>query len=119
MSERWVKESEQLLKKMNELSSKAEKDRLETINSIIFALNVLERSIYGWKLWVGNLSLMSEFTSEELVEIEQSLKQQIQPFVEYDMMATQKWIDKLPPVPKKFSRPKRMGERAETQGMYV
>ena len=119
MSERWVKESEQLLKTMNELSSKEKKDRLETLNSIIFALNVLERSIYGWKLWLGNLSLMTEFTSEELEEIEQSLKKQIQPFVEYDIQATQKWIDKLPPVPKGFSGPKRIGERAETRSMYV
>ena len=70
MSERWINESEQLLKKMHELISKEKKDRLETINSIIFALNVLERSLRGWKRWVGNLTLMSNFSQKELEEIE-------------------------------------------------
>ena len=115
MSERWIIESEQLLKKMDELSAKEKKDRLEIINSIIFAITVLERSIWGWKQWVGNLSLMSEFTSEELGEIEQSLNKQIQPFVEYDVEVTKGWKDKFPPT--RFVRRRRMEE--ESRRMFA
>ena len=68
---------------------------------------------------IADIRQRASLIAEELEEIEQSLKKQIQPFVEYDIQATQKWIDKLPPIPKKFSRPKRIGERAETPGMYV
>ena len=115
MSERWIKESEQLLRRMNDLSTKEKKDRLEIINSIIFALNVLERSLWGWKQLVWNLSLMSEFTSEELGEIEQSLNKQIQPFVEYDVEVTKRWKDKFPPT--RFVRRRRREE--ESRSMYA
>ena len=115
MSERWIKESEQLLRRMNDLSTKEKKDRLETINSIIFAITVLERSLGGWKRLVWNLSLMSEFTSEELGEIEQSLNKQIQPFVEYDVEVTKGWKDKFPST--RFVRRRRREE--ESRSMYA
>ena len=66
MSERWVNESEMFLKGMKELSSKKDRDRLEIITSIVVTLNALERSIDGWKGWIGNLPLMSSFSIEEL-----------------------------------------------------
>ena len=101
---------------MNELSSKEKKDRLETINSIIFAINVLERSIRGWKHWIGNLTLMSQFTVEELTEIEEALNKQIQPFVEYDIESTKRWKDTFPQIP----RPRRgAGEEETRRGMFV
>lgn len=104
MSERWVKESEQLLRKLNELTSKEKKDRLETISSIIFAINVLERSVRGWKRWVGNLSLMSQFTGEELAQIEEDLEKQIQVFVKYDIEVTKRWNNKFPRIPRSRNR---------------
>lgn len=116
LSERWIEESEQLLKRMSELSSKEKRDRLETINSILFILNILERSMEGWKLWVGNLSLMSQFTLEELEEIEASLKRQAQSFIEYDIEATKKWTDKFPH--DRMVRRQRRGEE-EGRGIYV
>ena len=97
------------------LSSKEKKDRLEIINSILFALNILGRSLRGWRFWVGNLSLMSKFTLEELAEIEEALHKQIQPFVEYDVKVTKRWKNKYPQIP--FPSRRRRGE--ETQGMYV
>jgi len=114
LSERWIKESEQLLKKMKEYSSKGKKDRLEIVNSILLSLNLMERSLQGWKLWIRNLSLMSQFTLEELKEIEKALGKQIQPFIEYDIEATKKWKDKLPKI---RVSPKR--RRQENRGMYV
>ena len=100
---------------MNELSSNEKKDRLETINSIIFAINVLDRSISGWKRWLGNLMSMSQFTAEELNEIEETLNKQIQPFVEYDIEVTKRWKDKFPQIPRR-----RRGEREEEirRGMF-
>ncbi len=117
LSERWIEESEQLLKRMKELSSKEKRDRLETINSILFILNFLDRSVEGWKLWVGNLSLMSQFTLEELEEIEGSLKNQTQSFIEYDMSATKKWMDKFPQI-HMVPKVKREDENSR-RGMYV
>ena len=116
MSERWIKESEQLLRKMDELSLTENKDRLETIKSIIFAVTILERSIDGWKHWIGSLSLMSQFTLEELTEIEATLKKHIQSFVEYDIEATKKWQAKFPQIP----RPRRDEGVEETRrGLVV
>ena len=116
LSERWIKESEQLLRRMKALSSKEKRDRLEIINSILFALNIMERSVHGWKLWVGNLSLMSQFTLEELAEIEEALEKQVRPFIEYDVEATKRWKDKFPQI--RVAR-RRRGEGEETLGMYV
>jgi hypothetical protein len=116
LSDRWVIESEELLKRMKRLSLKDKNDRLEVINSILFTLNALERSLHGWKLWVGNLSLMSQFTLEELAEIETALEKQIYPFIEYDIEATRKWQNKFPQIPVT-----RRQERNETEshGLYV
>ena len=85
---------------MKDLSSKENKDRLETINSMLFAIPVLERSIRGWRRWIGNLSLMSQFTLEELANIEESLQTQVQSFVEYDVTVTGKWQAKFPQIPR-------------------
>jgi hypothetical protein len=118
MSERWIKESEQLLRRMKTLSSKEQRDRLEIINSILFALTILERSLNGWKLWVRNLSLMSQFELDELMDIEKALGKQIQPFIEYDVEATKKWKSKFPQqVRRLVPRPRREAE--ESRGLYV
>jgi len=109
-----MKESEQLLRRMKDLSSKEEKDRLEIINSLFFNLNVLERSLHGWRQWVQDLSFISKFSLEELMEMEESLEKLIQPFVKYDIDATQKWSKKFPQVQVNQRR-----REAENQGMYV
>ena len=115
MSDRWVEESEQLLKRMKALSAKEERDRLEVVGSMLFILDVMERSLNGWRQWIRNLSLMSQFTLEELVEIQRSLEKQIQPFIEYDIEASKKWM-------KKFAKiqvvPRRMREE-EGRNMSV
>ena len=116
LSDRWIKESERLLKRMRDLTSKEKRDRLETINSILFIINVLDRSVNGWKLWVRNLSLMSQFSLEELQDVEDSLRKEAESFVGYDMAATKKWADKFPQV--QVIRRQRRGEE-ENRGMYV
>lgn len=116
MSERWVTESEALLRRMDALSSKEKRDRLEVINSILLSLNVLERSLGGWRFWVRNLSLMAHFSLEELAEIERTLEKHVRPFIEYDIEATERWKDKFPRI--KVPRPKRRGGN-ETRGIYI
>ena len=119
MSERWVTESKELLKRMTMLSSKEEKDRLEAVNSILLSLNVLERSLGGWKFWVRNLSLMSHFSLKELTDIEGTLQRHVRPFIEYDIEATERWKDKFP---QELPREKSEGKgksNVDTQGIYV
>ncbi len=116
LSERWVTESEELLRRMEALSSKEKRDRLEVINSILLSLNVLERSLGGWKFWVRNLSLMAHFSLEELAEIEETLEKHVKPFIEYDIAVTERWKDKFPRV--KVPNPKRRGDN-ETRGIYI
>jgi hypothetical protein len=116
LSERWIKESEALLKRMKSLSSKEKRDRLEIINSILLALNILERSLHGWRFWVRNLSLISQFSQEELEEIEGTLEKHVRPFIEYDIKATKKWEDKFPQTRVPRGR-RRRGE--ETRSIYI
>ncbi len=121
MSERWVTESKELLKRMTMLSSKEEKDRLEAVNSILLSLNVLERSLGGWKFWVRNLSLMSHFSLKELTDIEGTLQRHVRPFIEYDIEATERWKDKFPQEPPR-EKPEGKGKgksNVDTQGIYV
>jgi len=115
MSERWIEESEQLLRRMKELSSKEKRDRLEVVSSMLFTLDILERSLHGWRVWITNLSFMSQFTLEELVEMEMALEKQIHPFIEYDIEASKKWMDKFPQI---RVVPGGMREE-EGRGMYV
>ena len=96
LTERWIGQSENLLKTIEKLSTKKERDRLEIISSMILALNALDRSVHGWRSWIGSLRLMSRFTEDELREIEESLVKIVRDFVEYDVAVTQKHKDKIP-----------------------
>jgi len=49
LTERWIGQSENLLKTIEKLSTKKERDRLEIISSMILALNALDRSVHGWR----------------------------------------------------------------------
>jgi len=83
---------------------------------MLFSLDILERSLNGWRQWIRNLSLMSQFTLEELMEMEEVLKKQTQSFIEYDVETSKRWGDKVPQV-RVFPERRREGE--ETRGMYV
>ena len=115
LSDRWVEESEHLLRRMKALAAKEERDRLEVVGSMCFILEVMERSLNGWKQWISNLSLMSQYTLEELVEMQRSLEKQIQPLIEYDIEASKKWMEKFPRVQ---AVPSRMREE-EGRDKYV
>ncbi len=116
MAERWISQSENLLKAIEKQSAKTEKDRLETVHSMILALNAVDRSLHGWRSWVGSLRLMSRFTEDELRAMEAGLIERVRAFVEYDLEVTQKHKDKISSV--SVTRRKRQ-ERSEASSVYV
>ena len=116
MSERWIKECEQVLEGMRKVTSKKDRDRLEHITAMLFIINALERSLNGWKMWVRNLSMMSRFTLEELEEIEKALHKQAESIIKYDIEATKKWKGKFPVL--RIPRQRRV-RREDTPGLIV
>jgi hypothetical protein len=120
LSDRWIDESEQLLKRLTNLSSKEKRDRLEIVNTMLFSLDLLERSLQGWRIWVRNLSIMSQFSLDELIDMEKTLQEQSRSFIEYDIEASKKWKDKFPQAPVIQERKTEEDEgRGEGRGIYV
>jgi hypothetical protein len=115
MTERWVAQSQELLKTLTELASKKEEDRLEIVNTLIFALNSIDRSLHGWRSWIQNLPLMSKFTEEELRQMREGLLQKAQEFINYDMQVTEKYKDKIPSI----VVIRRRGEEGPENGIYA
>lgn len=95
MAERWTDQSRELLKALGELASK-KGDRFELVNSVIFALNAIDRSIHGWRSWIQNLLLMSKFSEDELREMKEGLIKEARGFIEYDVEVSLKHRDKMP-----------------------
>jgi len=96
LTERWISQSEELLKTLKELASKKGEDRLELVNSMIFTLNAIDRSIHGWRSWIQNLPLMAKFPEEDLREMTEGLIKKAQEFIEYDVQVTEKHKEKIP-----------------------
>jgi hypothetical protein len=119
MSERWNKGNQQILDMMEKFASEEGKDRLKVVNSILFSLNALERSIRGWKSWAGNINIMSRFDLGELQEIDEVLRQQAKTIIEYDVEATDRWKDKFPSVRLTLQRREGREPQEGREGMYV
>lgn len=106
-----------MLEAMEESSSKKKSgDRLDTVSSMILALNAIDRSIYGWRSWVQSLRLMSRFTEDELRDMEERLRKMACAFVEYDIEVTKKHVNKLPRITVAMRNKK---ENEESRGIYV
>ncbi len=89
MSEdRWVSESKRVLKKLMEHSQDG--DRLNLMQSMLFSLQAMHRSLLGWLQWVGNPNIMAKFSAEELGEMNAILKEQTKSFLEFDIKVTEK-----------------------------
>jgi len=63
---------------------------------MVFALNVIDRSIQGWRSWIQNLTLMSKFSEDELREMKEELIKEAQGFIEYDVKVSNNHRDKMP-----------------------
>lgn len=118
MSEKWINQSEDILKLLKNLKTKKDKDRLEIINSLIFTLNAIDRSIHGWRGWVQNLGFMSNFTKDELTDLEEGLIKSTRSFIEYDIEITKKHMEKIPTI--KFTEKRRKAKpEIDVQGLYT
>ena len=93
MMERWIDESRELLKAL-EVASKKGEDRLELVNSMVFALIAINRSIGGWMSWMQSLDFMSRFSEDELKEMKQGFIKEARGFIQYNTEVSIKYKDK-------------------------
>ena len=59
-------------------------DRLEIVTAMRFSFGALSQSLGGWMQWVNSPEIMSQFTREELLDINDKLIEMVKDFVEYD-----------------------------------
>jgi hypothetical protein len=94
MSEKWIKGCESALEKIQKISEEEEKDRLELVKSIKTSLAYMGRSLSGWSKWVNNPNTMANFSQEELEDIDRSMFQFAESFIEYDIEASRLGLEK-------------------------
>ena len=69
MTERWIKWCNEAIKRIQDLSEKEDKDRLEQLSAIKISLSFLINSLSGWTIWINNPDIMANFSQKELQEI--------------------------------------------------
>ena len=89
MGETWVQTCERLLEQLRRLSEKKDKDRLDIVQSMRFALYALQRSLLGWVNWVNNPDIMASFSLQELEEMNKKITSFVEDFLKYDVEITQ------------------------------
>jgi hypothetical protein len=99
LTERWISQSEKILAALAKQSAQADRDRLAIVSTMMLALNAVDRSVHGWRSWVGRLRLMSQFTEDELLAMEAGLIERVRAFVEYDVAVTKQYKNKIPGIP--------------------
>lgn len=104
MSEGWVQTCEELLERIRKFSVKEDKDRLDLVQSMMFSLYALHRSLLGWINWVNNPDVMATFKKEELDEMNKRITEFTESFIEYDLEATKIGVEKSLKVRKKVER---------------
>ncbi|MEM4700275.1 MAG: DUF2153 family protein [Candidatus Nezhaarchaeales archaeon] len=96
MGEAWIAGAKEMLRTIEKLASKQDKDRLDLINLLTASLRAMERSIMGWFQWVLNPGIMGQFTKEELEEISENIRRMAEEFVKYDVEVTDRFSKKMP-----------------------
>jgi hypothetical protein len=94
LSEGWVQTSETLLEQIRESSAEKDKDRLDLVQSMMFSLHALHRSLQGWIDWVNNPDIVSAFNKEELDEMTKKITEFTEAFIKYDVEVTQRGAQK-------------------------
>lgn len=88
MSGSWIRVSKRILDQLKKLDSKRDRDRLELVRSMRFALKALEMSLAGWKGWVNNPDVMTQFSKKEIEEMSRKLSDFTRTFMKYDIEMT-------------------------------
>jgi hypothetical protein len=83
---------------------------------MLFTLQALNQSVQGWQKWIQNLSFMSEFSVDELQEMEMGLVTTVRSFIEYDLDVTKRHENKIPQI-RVGARNKK--KKDDLTGMYV
>jgi len=89
LGETGVQTCERLLERLRRLSEKKDKDRLDIVQSMRFALYALQRSLLGWVNWVNNPDIMASFSLQELEEMNKKITSFVEDFLKYDVEITQ------------------------------
>ena len=113
LSEGWVQTSETLLERIRESSAKKDKDRLDLVQSMVFSLYALHRSLQGWIDWVNNPDIMSAFNKEELDEMTGRITEFTEAFIKYDVEVTQRGAQKS-----LRTKPARPAERRSLEDIF-
>ena len=89
MSENWIRECRQYLKRLEELSEAKDRDRLDLVRTMRTALTALNHSLWGWIQYINNPDIMGKFTKEELEEMDKTVNEFARNFIDYDIKVTQ------------------------------
>ena len=88
MEGRWVNDCQKILKEIRKSEKFEGQDRLDIVRTIRFTILALQRSVTGWMQWADNPDIMSQFSLDELVEINKNLAKLVSAFVDYDAKIT-------------------------------
>jgi len=93
LGEEWVQTCEGLLEQIRKFSAENDKDRLDLVQSMMFSLHALHRSLLGWMEWVNNPDVMTSFEKEELDEMSKRITEFTESFIKYDLEVTKKGVE--------------------------
>jgi len=88
MEGRWVNDCQRILNEIKNSTKANGQDRLDMVRTIRFTILALQRSVTGWMQWADNPDIMSQFSLEELMEINKNLANLVCNFVDYDAKIT-------------------------------
>ncbi len=117
LSESWIQTCERLLEQLKKYSERKDKDRLDIVQSLRFALYALHRSLLGWVNWVNNPDIMASFTLQELEEMNKKITSFVEDFLKYDVEVTQIGAKKSREAEK--ARRQRTSRRMPEEAFYV
>ncbi len=94
MGEKWIQGCERILDEIKTMESLENRDRLDLVRSIRFALEALNYSLAGWMQWINNPEVCSEFNQVELEDIDKNLTTLVKSFLEYDIRISNEGFQK-------------------------
>jgi len=94
VAQQWIQRSRDNLKQLRQLLETPDQDRLDLLRVMRFTLGALGQSLAGWMQWINSTEVMSNFTQEELEEMERTIMEMVDHFIEYDIKVTEDGVRK-------------------------
>ena len=98
MDGKQVNDCQRILEEIKNSAKIAGQDRLDLVKKIRFTLIALQRSVTGWMQWADNPDIMTQFSLDELTDMNTNLANLVCAFVDYDAKITghqEKKIEKI------------------------